>query len=124
VLKLLAFSTLSLVLGGCVIPPALTGASMVVNGISYISTGKGVADHAISQIAGADCALFYAAEGSICRASGDPPSETALAQAYTGTLSDVVPAMVPAAEVAYATYSTPTLLPADAVIFGHPLRGR
>lgn len=43
-------------------------ASLMLDGMSYASTGKGVTDHAISEFAAADCALWYGfSEGQFCR---------------------------------------------------------
>jgi len=46
-----------LVLGGCVVPPALTVASYVADGISYLASGKSLEDHALSTVVDEDCAL-------------------------------------------------------------------
>ena len=48
-------------LGGCVsLPPVLHYASMAVSGISYVATGKGPSDHALSIAARKDCSLLRA----------------------------------------------------------------
>ncbi len=47
-----------LFLTGCAIPPAVTIASLVLDGVSYVSTGKSTTDHAISAFANEDCALL------------------------------------------------------------------
>lgn len=47
-----------LVVGGCVLPPAVTIANYALNGISYAATGKSLTDHAISIALNMDCALF------------------------------------------------------------------
>ncbi len=39
-------------------PPALTVASLAVDGASYAATGKSVTDHALSAATGHDCALL------------------------------------------------------------------
>ena len=50
---------LSTLLGGCVaIPPAVVGVSYAADGVSYLFSGKSVSDHAISEIADEDCALW------------------------------------------------------------------
>jgi len=56
VLAILAMSA-PLLVGGCIIPPALTIASYAVDGVSYVASGKSVEDHALSMVAGQDCAL-------------------------------------------------------------------
>lgn len=51
----LCFFTLS----GCIsIPPILDYASWAISGISYVATGKGPSDHAISNVMKKDCSLF------------------------------------------------------------------
>jgi len=56
-------------LGGCVLPPALTIASWVADGVSVASTGKSISDHAISLLAHEDCRLWRLLQGkSICQA--------------------------------------------------------
>lgn len=56
--KSLAMIGLPILLGGCGLPPALTAASWALDGVSYLASGKSVTDHAISEIASQDCALF------------------------------------------------------------------
>ncbi len=68
VVKVLSFCLFPLLLSGCVVPPAMSLASLMLDGMSYASTGKSVTDHAISEFAAADCALWYGfAEGQFCR---------------------------------------------------------
>lgn len=56
--KSLALIGLPILLGGCGLPPALTAASWALDGVSYLVSGKSVTDHAISEVASQDCALF------------------------------------------------------------------
>ncbi|MDH3229884.1 MAG: hypothetical protein OEN55_08845 [Alphaproteobacteria bacterium] len=46
------------VLSGCSVSPAVDAASWTVDGISYLLTGKGTMDHAVSAAAGQDCAMM------------------------------------------------------------------
>tara|TARA_R110002110_G_scaffold284986_2_gene499151 strand:+ start:3757 stop:4629 length:873 start_codon:yes stop_codon:yes gene_type:complete len=63
---------LPLLLGGCGLPPALSAASWALDGISYLASGKSVTDHAISEIAQQDCALFRVVQGrELCQAAVD-----------------------------------------------------
>lgn len=56
---------------GCAIPPAISIASYVLDGVSYAATGKSVSDHGISMVAGRDCATFRILKGeNPCR--GEP----------------------------------------------------
>ncbi len=67
---------LPLFLAGCALPPAATVASLVVDGLSFVTTGKSTADHAISAFAHEDCALLRVVEGrEIC----DPDGEVLIA---------------------------------------------
>jgi SPOR domain len=49
---------LPLLAAGCVLPPAVTVASLAADGVSYATTGKSVTDHGISAATGEDCALL------------------------------------------------------------------
>jgi hypothetical protein len=54
-------------LAGCAIPPAVTIASLAVDGVSYFTTGKSTTDHALSAVASEDCALMRVIqEKAIC----------------------------------------------------------
>lgn len=67
---------LPLFLAGCALPPVVTVASLVLDGVSYVTTGKGTADHAISAVANEDCALLRAVGGkAVC----DPDGEVLIA---------------------------------------------
>ncbi len=46
------------VLSGCSISPTFDAASLTVGGVSYLLTGKGTMDHAVSAAAGQDCAMM------------------------------------------------------------------
>jgi hypothetical protein len=70
--KNLAMIGLPLLLGGCGLPPALSAASWALDGISYLATGKSVTDHAISEVAQQDCALFRVVQGrELCQVEVD-----------------------------------------------------
>ena len=45
-------------LAGCTTPPAFTIASFVLDGVSYLATGKSVNDHALSIVVQQDCAMW------------------------------------------------------------------
>jgi hypothetical protein len=61
-----------LFLAGCALPPAVTVASLVLDGASYVATGKSTTDHAISALADEDCALLRVADGKeICDPDGE-----------------------------------------------------
>ena len=65
-MRWLFFAVLAVVLSGCGLPPAVTVASLVASGVSYVSTGKSVTDHGISMVLQKDCALLRGFEGDIC----------------------------------------------------------
>ena len=47
-----------LILGGCAVPPAVSIASFAADALSLVVSEKTLTDHAISQIAEKDCALW------------------------------------------------------------------
>lgn len=58
--------TACLGLAGCVAPPIVSYASLALDGVSFITTGKSVGDHALSAVVGKDCALLrVVSEGDI-----------------------------------------------------------
>ena len=60
-LRLVILLTAYLWLSGCVsLPPMLNYASMALSGISYVATGKGPSDHALSFATHKDCTLMRA----------------------------------------------------------------
>ncbi len=84
---------LPLLLTGCALPPVVTVASLVADGVSFVTTGKSTTDHAISALADEDCALLRVVdERPICDPDGevlfsveisDSANETWLADAET-----------------------------------------
>lgn len=70
--KNLAMIGIPLFLSGCGLPPAVSVASWALDGISYLASGKSVTDHAISEVAQQDCALFRVVQGrGLCEANID-----------------------------------------------------
>ena len=63
----LFLAILALPLGGCVLPPAVSIASLALDIGSFAATGKSATDHVISGIAGEDCRMLGILEGEICR---------------------------------------------------------
>jgi len=56
-------------LSGCVLPPAVSVAGMLLDGISYVATEKSVNDHVLSEAMESDCAVWRAVkDGLVCRA--------------------------------------------------------
>jgi len=61
-----------LFLSGCALPPAVSVASFVADGVSYVLTGKNTTDHAISAVVGQDCALIRVVRDKpICDPDGE-----------------------------------------------------
>lgn len=76
---------LPLFLAGCAIPPVVTVASLVLDGVSLVTTGKSTADHAISAVANEDCSLFRVVGSKpIC----DPDGEVLVALAGAEPVSE------------------------------------
>jgi len=72
ILKLSALSVVAMSLSGCLVavPPALQMASLALDGVSYVTTGKSVTDHAISTVTAQDCAMTRGLKGEdICSAN-------------------------------------------------------
>ena len=68
-------------LSGCAIPIPLQIASWAASGISYVTTGKSMSDHAVSAVASQDCAVHRLVLGrSMCEAFVDESEGTAVAQ--------------------------------------------
>lgn len=72
----------SLALSGCGLPPILSLASYALDGISYLTSGKSVTEHALSAVTSEDCALFRVVMGTpVCRMGGEqtPDGEAVVA---------------------------------------------
>lgn len=64
--KLIPFALL-FALGGCAVPVALTVATLALDGISWVTTGKSSTDHVLSAAANKDCRVTRALQGQpIC----------------------------------------------------------
>lgn len=109
--KNLAIIGIPLFLGGCGLPPAISVASWALDGVSYLATGKSVTDHAISEVAQQDCALFRVVQGlEVCETVTD---ETQTAEAPQ---SAVAPASVDDSwrdSSDIALFDDPIVVPAD-----------
>lgn len=78
----------AVLLSGCGIAPMVTALGYTADGISYLGSGKSVADHAISAANAEDCAMFRIVQGDApCRADVSEFSEkaSALAMISDGT---------------------------------------
>ena len=82
-------------LSSCAIPSAVTSLGYALDGFSYMASGKGVADHALSASQNRDCALLRAVRGAeICDAGAVATGEAgpALAMVETAAGEDPGPA--------------------------------
>ena len=76
---------MSLILGGCLLPPAYHIASWKFTGISYLFTGKSVSDHALSVAMKQDCAIHRIVAGSrVCLLHDGEPVDDLTAVALFG----------------------------------------
>lgn len=108
--NLLAGFGLLTLLTGCGLPPALSVASTVADGFSYVVSGKSVSDHALSMVASRDCAMMRVLDGrEICTDVATEESTVLLAAA---------PA--PAAEPWTPVEPVKASLPADMVHLSPP----
>ena len=101
-----------ILLSGCAIPPAISIASYVLDGISYAATGKSVSDHGISAVAGRDCATFRILKGeNPCR--GEPteirdPAPVDAGQQATLPTGEPAPMVASAAPAPLVAASAPS----------------
>lgn len=68
-LKVAAVLAVANGLSGCIValPPAVQFASLALDGITFVATGKTVTDHALSAVTERDCAMVRALNGAeIC----------------------------------------------------------
>lgn len=52
-------------LGGCALPPAVTLASLAIDGVSYAATGKTTTEHGLSLVTQEDCVFLRAVEDGV-----------------------------------------------------------
>ncbi len=75
-MRWLLFAAAAVSLSGCVIPPAISVASVALDFASYGETGKTVTDHGLSAVLQQDCALLRGLDGQICVAEGSAEATT------------------------------------------------
>ena len=61
--KMLIAGGAMLGLGGCALPPALEVASLIIGSGSWLVTGKGLTDHAVSAAVAKDCSMVHPLRG-------------------------------------------------------------
>ena len=98
-IRKLALIGLLLTLGACGMPSGIAALSYAMNGVSYASSGKGVADHALSAAADKDCAMLRAVQGvDICASDGRGNAKSLMTMIeYTPVVID--PTGVPAEQL-------------------------
>ncbi len=117
-------------LGGCALPPALSIASLMVDGVSYAASGKSVQDHALSAATDEDCALWRVVKGlAICRdkdggtdsavagKSDAAPDETAIAPELRAARAEALDTPQP---IIVAQLSMPPFSPMGNVVVPMP----
>ena len=110
-IKITVCALVALSLSGCAMPPAISVASLVLDGISYVATEKSVNDHVLSEVTQSNCAMWRVVKGEfVCRdyaddeqgllatvadaMENDLPADTATPSAATGiALADARPAV-------------------------------
>ena len=79
-LKKAAIMAFIIPMGGCfgIDPVTYTSAKLAIDGISYLATGKGTTDHAISVAVGQDCNMLrvFSRERAICEQWTDDTTPT------------------------------------------------
>ncbi len=71
--RVAVLGTGALLLGGCALPLPVQVASWALDGLSYVTTQKSVADHGLSAVANRDCSVLRGIlleAGEICRDDG------------------------------------------------------
>lgn len=91
-------------LAGCVAPPILTYASVALDGMSFLATGKSVGDHALSAAVDEDCAVLRVVTEqdveAVCREyASEEEREAAMAPtvvaAFKSLMVEIEPGKVP-----------------------------
>lgn len=74
-MRILLICSFTLLVSGCALPVSVQIASFAATGFSYMTTGKGISDHAVSAVAEQDCAIHRIALGEeICSETDDKGS--------------------------------------------------
>ncbi|MCZ6744600.1 MAG: hypothetical protein O7D31_07990 [Alphaproteobacteria bacterium] len=106
-----------ILLNACALPAAFTIASLAADGISYVTSGKSVTDHALSVVANEDCAMWRALQARpICRDRDAPATLVAAAPAPgESEVLAVVLATAPAADGSMAPEIDLSKVPATVI---------
>ncbi len=70
-MRWLPIAGFALLLSGCGLPPVVTAVTFAFDLLSYSQTGKGIADHGLSQVVQRDCAFLRLFQGRLCGAPLD-----------------------------------------------------
>ncbi len=117
---------LPLTLAGCGLPPAVTILSYALDGFSLFSTGKTIADHALSVASKRDCAVWRVVKSeNVCHEfkEGEKSILVAAAEEWergSEIVGQTEPEALPAGTVATATAFDPVVVPSfmDGLITG------
>lgn len=66
-----------LVLSACGLPPAVTIAGLAIDGVSFLTSGKSMGDHALSALTQRDCAVLRVLAEQDVKALCQPKEEAA-----------------------------------------------
>ena len=81
-MRFLLIGFVCLAVTGCALPVSVQIASWAASGLSYVTTGRSVSDHAVSAVASRDCALHRIILGEeICVNTNDETEGTVIVQA-------------------------------------------
>lgn len=124
-----------LALSGCgvvAVPPAVTIASYAADGVSFLVSGKSLTDHAISEVADSDCAMWRLVKMENPCLNEDGEAEVLIAhepgvyQPANGTMGEPSRLWEPPEPGASDEYLSPDelgpIVPADAVAEAEPAR--
>ncbi|MEX0921236.1 MAG: hypothetical protein WD489_04355 [Rhodovibrionaceae bacterium] len=96
-------AVMALPLGGCVLPPAISIASLALDIGSYAATGKSASDHVLSGVVGEDCRMLGVLEGEICREEREFETAVASLEPLRPLPEEAPAALTPTADQPFAT---------------------
>ena len=98
-IRSLAVTLAPLVLAGCGMPMGVQIASLFADGLSFLTTEKTLGDHALSAVAGQDCAVWRGLNGeNVCRDNGTETAATRTVEQATASFHSNVAVDVPLKE--------------------------
>jgi len=87
--RIAALALLAPLLSGCGLPESLTVAGLVIEGGSFLGTGKTVSDHALSAATDRDCRMLAGVtRGRVCEAEAEPVPDRKNVSRASGAVAD------------------------------------